>query len=109
MFNNFTDRYYPSELVTTSWTSGVNKTYTGSSKSVAFNTKQTLTLIPHFNNEDHSLMMLGRFELVSGKSNAQVTENSGLPSGNITSSGADGMMEKISNKGNGTYVYVDSE
>ena len=96
VFNNFTDRYYPSELVTTSWTSGVNKTYTGSSKSVAFNTKQTLTLIPHFNNEDHSLMMLGRFELVSGKSNAQVTENSGLPSGNITSSGADGMMEKMS-------------
>ena len=96
VFNNFTDRYYPSELATTSWTSGVNKTYTGSSKSVAFNTKQTLTLIPHFNNEDHSLMMMGRFELVSGKSNAQVTENSGLPSGNITSPGADGMMEKMS-------------
>ena len=96
IFNNFTDRYYPSELTTTAWTSGVNKTYTGSSKSVAFNTKQTLTLIPHFANEDHSLMMLGRFELVSGESNNQVTETSGLPSGGITSTGADGMMEKMS-------------
>lgn len=96
IFNNFTDRYYPQELVTVPWASGVNKTYTGSSKSVAFNTKQTLTLIPHFNNEDHSLMMLGRFELVSGESNSQTTEAYGLPSGNITSPGADGMTERMS-------------
>ena len=96
IFNNFTDRYYPSVLVTTPWTSGVNKTYTASSKSVAFNTKQTLTLIPHFNNEDHSLMMMGRFELISGESNTQLTENSGLPSGGITSPGADGVMERMS-------------
>lgn len=95
IFNNFTNRNYPSELTTTSWTSGVNKTYTASSKSVAFNTKQTLTLIPHFNNENHSLMMMGRFELVSGESNTQMTENSGLPSGGITSPGADGIMENM--------------
>ena len=95
IFNNFTDRYYPSELQTVDWTSGVNKTYTSSSKSVAFNTKQTLTLIPHFNNEDHSLMMLGRFELVSGESNSQVTEAHGLPSGGITSLGANGMVDKM--------------
>ncbi|MBQ9357183.1 MAG: SusC/RagA family TonB-linked outer membrane protein [Prevotella sp.] len=96
IFNNFTNRYYPSELVTVPWSSGVNKTYTGSSKSVAFNTKQTLTLIPHFNNEDHSLMMMGRFELVSGESNSQVTEEYGLPSGGITSLGANGKPEKMS-------------
>ena len=96
IFNNFTDRYYPSELETVAWTSGVNKTYTGSSKSVAFNTKQTLTLIPHFNNEDHSLMMLGRFELVSGESDSQITQSYGLPSGGITSLGANGMTEKMS-------------
>ena len=95
IFNNFTDRYYPSELVTTAWTSGVNKTFTSSSKSVAFNTKQTLTLIPHFANEDHSLMMMGRFELVSGERNSQLTQTYGLPSGGITSTGADGMMEKM--------------
>ena len=96
IFNNFTDRYYPSVLETVAWTSGVNKTYTGSSKSVAFNTKQTVTLIPHFSNEDHSLMMLGRFELVSGESNGQVIQAYGLPSGGITSQGADGMTESMS-------------
>ena len=95
IFNNFTDRYYPSELETVAWTSGVNKTYKSSSKSVAFNTKQTLTLIPHFNNKDHSLMMLGRFELVSGESNSQVTQAYGLPSGGITSLGANGMTENM--------------
>ena len=93
IFNNFTNRYYPSELVTTAWTSGVNKAYTGSSKSVAFNTKQTLTLIPHFNNSDHSLMMLGRFELVSGESTSQATSTYGLPSGGITSTGAGGILD----------------
>ena len=63
---------------------------------MAFNTKQTLTLIPHFNNEDHSLMMLGRFELVSGESDSQITQSYGLPSGGITSLGANGMTEKMS-------------
>lgn len=95
IFNNYIDRYYPQELVTNSWSSGVNKTYTASRKSVAFDTKQTLTLIPHFGNENHSLMMMGRFELISGESNQQVTENSGLPTG-ITSSGGNGMIENMS-------------
>ena len=95
IFNQFTDKYYPSDLVTTAWSSGMNKTYTGSKKSVAFNTKQTLTLIPHFTNPDHSLMMMGRFELVSGESTEQITEADGLPSGNITSVGADGMMREM--------------
>ena len=96
IFNNYNDRYYPSELETVAWTSGVNDTYTLSSKSVAFNTKQTLTLIPHFNNEDHSLMMLGRFELVSGEKTSHLTQAYGLPSGGVTSLGADGMTEKMS-------------
>lgn len=96
IFNNSTDRYYPSELETVAWSSGVNKVYKGSSKSIAFNTKQTLTLIPLFNNDNHSLMMLGRFELVSGESNNQVTQLSNLPSGNITGLGADGKTEKMS-------------
>jgi len=95
IFNQFTDKHYPSELVTTAWNSGVNKAYSGSKKSVAFNTKQTLTLIPRFNNPDHSLMMMGRFELVSGESTTQETELDGLPSGNVTSPGANGMMRNL--------------
>ena len=96
IFNNYTDKFYPSELVTVPWTSGVNPSYNSSSKSVAFNTKQTLTLIPHFDNEDHSLMAMGRFELVSGTSNSQLTHTYGLPSGGVTSPDAEGLIQDVS-------------
>ena len=59
IFNEYNNRYYPQELRTVSWNdgSGVNTTYDGSSKSVSFNTKQTLTLIPAFKNPDHTAMV----------------------------------------------------
>jgi hypothetical protein len=81
IFNEYIDKFYPSELVTVSWNNDVNSAYTGSTKSVAFNTKQTLTFIPHFRNKDHQLMAMGRFELVSGSSNGQGTNAARLPSG----------------------------
>jgi len=87
IFNDYTSRYYPQELRTVSWNSGVNTTYDGSSKSVAFNTKQTLTLIPAFKNKDHSAMMLARFELTSGSSTGQSEDKTGAPSGISTTSG----------------------
>lgn len=95
IFNEYVDMYYPAELVTTSWKDGVNSSYAGSTKSVAFNTKQTLTYIPHFNNKDHSLMMMGRFELTSGSSSGQGTNGSGLPSG-VTSPDAGGLITGLS-------------
>ena len=95
IFNEYVDMYYPSELVTTSWKDGVNSSYAGSTKSVAFNTKQTLTYIPHFNNKDHSLMMMGRFELTSGSSSGQGTNGNGLPSG-VTSPDAGGLITGLS-------------
>ena len=85
IFNEYVDKFYPNVLTTVSWNNGVNSAYTGSTKSVAFNTKQTLTLIPHFKNEDHSLMAMGRFELTSGSSNGQGTDATKLPSGGIIS------------------------
>ena len=84
IFNEYIDKFYPKELKTVSWNNGVNDAYTGSTKSVAFNTKQTLTFIPHFTNKDHSLMAMGRFELTSGSSNGQGTDATKLPSGGIT-------------------------
>ncbi len=83
IFNEYVDKFYPRELVTVAWNNGVNNANTGSTKSVAFNTKQTLTFIPHFNNKDHSLMAMGRFELTSGSSNGQSTDANMLPSGGI--------------------------
>ena len=84
IFNEFINKFYPKELVTVSWNNGVNNAYAASTKSVAFNTKQTLTFIPHFENKDHSLMVMGRFELTSGSSNGQSTDATKLPSGGIT-------------------------
>ena len=96
IFNEYVDKFYPSELVTYAWNNGVNKAYTGSTKSVSFNTKQTLTFIPHFRNKDHSLMAMGRFELTSGSSNGQGTDANSLPSGGIESPVAGGRVTGMS-------------
>ena len=91
--NKYIDRYYPSELVTTSWNSNDHNTsYSASSKSVSFNTKHTLTLIPAFENKDHSVLAMGRFELNSGNATGQSTNGYGLASGSMTSPDAGGMI-----------------
>lgn len=92
IFNQYDDSFYPSELKTVAWSSGVNTSSSASYKSFAFNTKQTLTLIPAFNNKDHSLMVMGRFELNSGSSSGQNNSGKGLPSGGITSPDAGGLV-----------------
>ncbi|WP_027449287.1 SusC/RagA family TonB-linked outer membrane protein [Xylanibacter brevis] len=81
IFNQYDDKYYPWELNPVGVKGGVNSASKGSSKSVSFNTKQTLTLTPAFTNKDHSMMMMGRFELTSGSSNGQATGANGLASG----------------------------
>lgn len=91
IFNEYIDKMYPSELVTVPWSDNVNLAYGGSTKNVSFTTKQTLTFIPHFTNKDHSLMMMGRFELTSGSSNGQSTNKYGLASG-TSSSDAEGII-----------------
>ena len=96
IFNEYVDKFYPKELVTVSWDNGVNNAFSGSNKSVAFNTKQTLTFIPSFANKDHSLMAMGRFELTSGSSNGQGTDATKLPSGGIISPIAGGRVSGMS-------------
>lgn len=95
IFNDYVDKMYPSELVTIPWKDGVNLASGGSTKNVSFTTKQTLTFIPHFTNKNHSLMMLGRFELTSGNSNGQGTDKYGLSSG-TGSVDAEGMIKGLS-------------
>ena len=82
IYNQYDNRYYPQELKDVNWNdNAVNAAYDGASKSVSFNTKQTLTLIPAFKNKDHSAMLLGRFELTSGSSTGQSEDKAGAPSG----------------------------
>jgi len=98
IFNQYDDSFYPQELVTKNWEDRVNTSYTGSSKSVSFNTKQTLTLIPSFRNKDHEMMVMGRFELTSGSSSSQGTSGYGLPSTDqaIVSPSAGGLISDLS-------------
>lgn len=96
IFNQYDDSFYPSELTNLTWADGVNTSYAGSQKRVEFNTKQTLTLIPAFENKDHSLMVMGRFELNTGSSVGQGTNGKSLPSGGITSPDAGGLITNIS-------------
>ena len=93
--NGYSNKYYPQELKTVSWDQGVNTTSNSSSKSVSFNTKQTLTLIPAFKNKDHSFMMLGRFELNSGSSTSQSEDKKGVPTGITTTQGG-GLINGLS-------------
>ena len=102
IFNQYDDRFYPQELRTVRYEDGVNTTYVGSSKSVSFNTKQTLTLTPAFKNKDHSMMLMGRFELTSGSSSSQGTSGKGLPStdGSIVSPTAGGEITDVNSSYN---------
>ena len=82
VFNAYEDKYYPRELSSANWNAGgVSSASSFSSKSLAFTTTHTLTFMPHFLNEDHSFMTMGRFQLVSGTSSDQSTNVSGLPNG----------------------------
>lgn len=96
VFNQYDDSFYPSELRTVSWTDGVNTASASSSKSVTFNTKHTLTFIPHFNNKDHSFMMMGRFELNSGSSSGQSNGAKGLTGDGVVSPDAGGVNTGLS-------------
>jgi TonB-linked SusC/RagA family outer membrane protein len=93
--NHYNDSFYPQELVTKRWEDKVNTSASSSSKSVSFNTKQTLTLIPAFRNKDHSAMLMGRFELTSGSSTNQGDTGYNLASGGIMSPEAGGKIKSF--------------
>lgn len=91
IYNNYTYKYYPSDLVTTDWSAGHNTAYKQSSKSVALTTKHSLTYVPALPNKDHSFMTMGRFELTTGSSSQQSDDGKGLPS-RIQSPDAGGLV-----------------
>ncbi len=96
VFNAYEDTYRPRELSTMAWNAGgVGDGSSFSSKSMAFTTTHTLTFVPHFLNEDHSFMALGRFQLVSGTASDQKTWVSRLPNG-IESPSAGGINPGMS-------------
>ncbi len=89
IFNRYNDDFLPSSLVSNGWkSSSANSASSTSYKSLGITTTHTLTFTPHFNNEDHSLMMMLRGQLNSGTSSSQNTATYGLPTGTIISTSA---------------------
>ena len=91
-FNDYQDKFYPSQLVSTTFASGHNTSSEYSYKRMSFTTKHELTFIPSFRNKDHSLMAMARMELNSGSSSSQTTEGTGLPNGGLESPNAGGLL-----------------
>lgn len=88
VYNDYTDKSLPRSLVSTPYyDNGSASSY--SRKNLAFTTTHTLTFQPHFNNEDHYFLALGRFQLVSGSSSSQSSDVYRLPASleSVTSGG----------------------
>ena len=78
VYNDYTDQSFPRSLVSTPYYNN-GSAYNYSRKNLAFTTTHTLTFQPHFKNEDHYLLAMGRFQLVSGSSSSQSTNVYRLP------------------------------
>lgn len=97
IFNKYNDMFYPSSLVTSGWSSTDNNKSTAEAhKSTAITTTHRLTYTPHFKNPDHSVLMMGQFQLTNGNSKATGSTIYGLPYGSITSTTADGIVGGLS-------------
>ncbi|MBR4522106.1 MAG: SusC/RagA family TonB-linked outer membrane protein [Prevotella sp.] len=93
IFNNYVDTFLPSTLNAYTYSNANNNRSTSYAyKSLGITTTHTLTFVPHFKNEDHSMMMMLRGQLVDGSSTTQKTAVYGLPTGTIQSTGAEAVI-----------------
>lgn len=96
VFTDFVDKYYPRELSTLGWgDESINRSEQSSGKSVAFSTKHDLVFTPKFDNEDHYFTTLARIEVNNGDGSGYGQISYGLPSGDITSSTAQGQLKDM--------------
>ena len=103
IFNRYTDKFLPLDLSTKGWAGNDANTSTSDSyKSLGITTTHTLTFVPHFKNQDHSLMMMLRGQLTNGNSTTQNTVEYGLPSGSIQGTGAPAIIQNF-NTSNGQW------
>ena len=93
IFNRYNDMFRPLSLSTGGWSSSdANLATNNAYKSLGITTTHTLTFVPHFRNQDHSLMMMLRGQLTDGTSTSQNTSEYGLPTGTIISTSAPGII-----------------
>ena len=78
--------FFPGSLLSSNWSDGTyNAASTRSYKSNALSTRHTLTFAPHFNNENHSVLMMLRSQYNTGSSSEQNYATKWLPTSDITS------------------------
>lgn len=81
IYNTSENSYYPASLTNNKWYDGINSASNREYKSMQFTTRHDLAFYPKFNNEDHALSALLRFEMTSGTSNDQSLTSRGIPGG----------------------------
>lgn len=81
VYNTSRNDYYPSTLTRNEWYDGINSASNYEYKSLQMTTRHDLAFYPKFNNEDHALSVLARFEMTTGTSNDQYMASRGVPSG----------------------------
>ena len=97
IFNSYDETYMPLSLSTSGWNnSNSNRSTSSSSKTLGVTMTHTLTFTPAFRDKDHSLTMLLRAQSTSGTSSDQSTTVWGLPSGNIETTAAEGIINGMS-------------
>ena len=94
-YTETTDRFKPAALEYNDWSAGINNTSNFEFKSFSFTTRHQLVLRPHFENEDHSLQVLGRFEVGSSNSTSQNISSTGI-NGGITDPTVPGYLTGLS-------------
>ena len=98
--NSDDDSYSPQSLITGGWTDqNSNKSSANSSKSASIGTTHTLTLTPHFDNENHSFMTMVRYQLNSNNGKSQGKGVYKLPS-YFESPALNGIISNISTGAN---------
>ena len=80
IYNNNNDSYFPGSIIANNWAAdSYNAASADSYKSHSLSTRHTLTYTPHFNNEAHSLLLMGRFQYNKGNSSSQGNATKWLP------------------------------
>lgn len=81
IYNTSENTYFPASLTNNKWYEGINTASNREYKSMQFTTRHDLAFYPKFNNEDHALSALFRFEMTAGTSNDQSLTSRGIPGG----------------------------
>ncbi|MDO4210177.1 MAG: SusC/RagA family TonB-linked outer membrane protein [Bacteroidales bacterium] len=80
-FTESDNNFFPHSLTSNSWNQGVDLTSDYQNKTFSFNTRHSVVYIPHFENENLALQIMGRFEVNSSNGTTQDLSSTGINGG----------------------------